>query len=72
MGYATTRPAERVAASLGVLSSAPIQFVAASDVPKGGVLLALPALLTQGLLRHTAEICRPVSTEWPASFCCWR
>ena len=56
MGYATTRPAERVAASLGVLSSAPIQFVAASDVPKGGVLFALPALLTQGLLRHTAEM----------------
>ena len=33
--------------------SAPIQFETASDVPKGGVLLALPALLATGLLRHT-------------------
>ena len=56
MGYATTRAAERVAASIGALASAPIQFAAASDVPKGGVLLALPALLAAGLLRHTAEL----------------
>jgi hypothetical protein len=28
------------------------RFVAALDVPKGGVLLALPALLASGLLRH--------------------
>lgn len=56
MGYATTRPAERVAAALGALVSAPIQFEAARDVPKGGVLLALPALLAVGLLRHTQEL----------------
>ena len=56
MGYATTRPAERVAASIGALASAPIQFEAACDVPKGGVLLALPALLSAGLLRHTTEL----------------
>jgi hypothetical protein len=56
MGYATTRPAERVAASLGALASAPIQFATACDVPQGGVLLALPALLAAGLLRHTAEL----------------
>ena len=56
MGYATTRPAERVAASMGALASAPIQFAAACDVPKGGVLLALPALLATGLLRHSAEL----------------
>jgi hypothetical protein len=53
MGNATTRAAERVAASMGLLSSAPIQFEAAQDVPQGGVLLALPALLAVGLLRHT-------------------
>ena len=56
MGYATTRPAERLAASIGAMASAPIQFAAACDVPKGGVLLALPSLLAQGLLRHTAEL----------------
>jgi hypothetical protein len=56
MGYATTRSAERVAAAMGVLASAPIQFEAVSDVPKGGVLLALPALLATGLLRHTAAL----------------
>lgn len=56
MGYATTRPAERVAASVGGLSSAPIQFAPACDVPQGGVLLALPALLAAGLLRHTKEL----------------
>jgi hypothetical protein len=56
MGYATTRSAERVAAAMGVLASAPVQFEAACDVPKGGVLLALPALLATGLLRHTAAL----------------
>lgn len=56
MGYATTRPAERVAAAMGALASAPIQFESASDVPKGGVLLALPALLAAGLMRHTGAL----------------
>ena len=56
MGYATTRVAERVAASIGALGAAPIQFAPAYDVPKGGVLLALPALLAAGLLRHTGEL----------------
>ncbi len=56
MGYATTRPAERVAASIGGLASAPPQFETACDVPKGGVLLALPALLAAGLLRHSRPL----------------
>ena len=58
MGYATTRSGERVAAAVGGLASAsaPIRFEAACDVPKGGVLLALPALLAAGLLRHTAAL----------------
>ncbi len=59
MGYATTRAAERVAAAMGALASAPIQFEAARDVPKGGALLALPALLAVGLLRHTQELYAP-------------
>jgi hypothetical protein len=56
MGYAATRSAERVAAAVGGLASAPIQFETACDVPQGGVLLALPALVAVGLLRHTAAL----------------
>jgi len=36
---------ERVAAAMGELESAPIEFQATCDVTRGGVLLALPALL---------------------------
>jgi hypothetical protein len=56
MGNATTRSLERVAAAMGVLQSAPIQFQPACDVTRGGVLLALPALLAVGLLRYTPEM----------------
>ena len=41
MGYATTRTEERVAASLGSLPTAPIEFRAGQDVAGGGVLLAV-------------------------------
>ena len=53
MGHGTTRSLERVLASCGLLISAEVEFVAADDVPNGGVLCALPALLAEGLLRHT-------------------
>jgi Transposase protein len=56
MGNATTRTLERVAAAVGMLASAPIEFQTAWDVPQGGVLLALPALLAQGLLRYSPEM----------------
>jgi len=52
MGYGTTRTLERVAAALGQLEAAPIRFEASCDVAGGGVLLAVPALLAAGLLRH--------------------
>lgn len=55
MSYATTRPLERVAATLGALEAAPIEFEPVADVPNGGVLWALPALLANGLLRHTRD-----------------
>jgi hypothetical protein len=44
----------RLAASQGELSAVAPQFVAALDVPRGGLLLALPALLALGLL-ETSE-----------------
>jgi hypothetical protein len=56
MGYAATRSLERVAAAMGMLASAPIEFQTACDVPQGGVLMALPTLLAQGLLRYGPEM----------------
>ena len=45
-----------MAASVGVLNGAAIEFERAQDVPDGGVLLALPALLVLGLLSKSREI----------------
>ena len=56
MGYATTRSLERVAAAMGGLQSAPVEFQTTCDVSKGGVLLALPALLATGLLSHSRSL----------------
>jgi hypothetical protein len=56
MGYGATRTLERVAAAMGELGSAPVAFQPARDVPQGGVLLAVPALLATGVLRHTQAI----------------
>jgi len=55
MGRGATATMERLAASLGKLGAAAPRFAAALDIPKGGVLLALPALLLSGLLRHSAK-----------------
>ena len=51
----TTRAGERILAAFGKIEAVPILFQAAVDVPAGGVLLALPALLALGLLRHAKE-----------------
>lgn len=56
MGYGATRSLERVAAALGGLGPAPLAFEPARDIPQGGVLLALPALLAVGLLRHSPQL----------------
>ena len=58
MGRGATATMERLAASLGVLEEAAPRFAPALDIPKGGVLLALPALLVSGLLRHSARYFR--------------
>ncbi len=55
MGIGCTRVMERVSASVGLLDEAPTQFKNSYDVPNGGVLCALPALLANGLLRHTTK-----------------
>lgn len=53
MGMGCTRSIERVLTSMGKLSEAPSKFKAAVDISYGGVLWSLPALLSNGLLRHT-------------------
>ena len=58
MGRGATATLERLAASLGKLGEAAPRFASALDIPKGGVLLALPALLVSGLLRHSAKYFR--------------
>jgi hypothetical protein len=56
MGYGATRTLERMAAAMGALQAAPIVFESARDIPQGGVLLSLPALLAVGLLRYSAQL----------------
>ena len=43
-------------AAVGQMESAPPQFAAAQDIPRGGLLLAVPALLAMGLVRHSLEM----------------
>jgi hypothetical protein len=58
MGRGATATAERVLASLGLLNEYTPRFTAAIDVPNGGVLLALPALLVSGLLHRVEKFFR--------------
>jgi hypothetical protein len=53
LGMACTRSLDRVCAAMGVIRDAPTEFHPASGVSHGGVLLALPALLQNGLLART-------------------
>jgi hypothetical protein len=53
MGVAAHNVVGRLAASVGALGAAAPRFEAALDVPNGGVLCALPALLAMGLLEGT-------------------
>jgi len=46
----------RLASSLGGMGPAEPQFQSCMDVPNTGVTLALPALLANGLLRHTETL----------------
>ena len=55
MGVGAQDVMGRVAASIGDLESVAPEFQPALDVPHGGVLFALPALLTMGLLKYTEQ-----------------
>lgn len=56
MGTACTRVGERILASLGKCLGASIRFETCLDVPKGGVLCALPILLLNGLLNGVEHL----------------
>src|SRR5260370_1115162 len=56
MGYAATRTLDRVSTALGLMGAASIEFASAQDIPQGGLLLAVPALLAVGLLLHSFEM----------------
>ena len=56
MGVACTRVNERILASLGKCIGASIRFETCLDVPKGGVLCALPTLLLNGLLHKSEDL----------------
>jgi len=55
MGMGATDTMGRTMASLGKIISVPVQFQRAVDVANAGVLLAIPALLVNGLLKRTNE-----------------
>jgi len=59
MGVGASHVEARVAASVGGLNAVAPQFQAAVDVPRGGVLFALPALLAVGLLEGCEELTLP-------------
>lgn len=62
-GIGTTRELDRFAAAVGLLDGAQLRFESADDIPNGGVLCALPALLAIGLLRHTGT-----HFTWPKGY----
>ena len=54
---------------MGTLESVPIEFQVACDVTRGGVLLALPALLAVGLLRYSSQLYQlPRRILWPRQY----
>ena len=55
MGVAASNVPARLAASVGALGAVEPQFIPALDVPCGGVLCALPALLASGLLESASQ-----------------
>ena len=72
MGVACTRVGERVLASLGKLVGAEVSFETCLDVPKAGVLCALPALVANGLFARFAEMTmHPETEDKPARYKNW-
>ena len=56
LGMGATDLLGRTAARFGLVQGVKPEFINCLDIPQGGVLLALPALLANGLLDHTKDI----------------
>jgi transposase len=56
MGVACTRVEDRMLTSVGKCAGAEIRFERCLDVPKGGVLCALPTLIANGLLNGAESL----------------
>lgn len=56
IGVACTRTQERVAASFGLINGVASKFETCLDVPDGGALCALPALIENGLFYQTEKL----------------
>ncbi len=66
MGMGATNALDRVAAMVGDISEVPLDFKASESVPNAGVLFALPALLSMGLLaQHPKTFSTPQGLLWP-------
>ena len=55
IGMGATDMIGRIAASVGLMGPVAPQFKASYDVPNGGVLFALPALLVNGILKYATK-----------------
>ena len=55
IGVACTRTSERILAAFGLLGVAESRFEHCTDVTNGGALIALPALMVNGLYDHVNE-----------------
>lgn len=67
MGTGCTRAGERMLAALGALDGAAVRFEHARQVPYGGVLCALGALLVNGLLGPARECLGKISGYYSAN-----
>jgi transposase len=56
MGTGCVNTIERSLAAFGMSEGAPVEFLPSADVPMGGVLCALPALLLNGLLDSSEQL----------------
>jgi hypothetical protein len=58
MGVGCTNTTDRMAAAVGMVDGVPTRFENCHDLPMGGVLLALPAILGNGLLSQMDKLGR--------------
>lgn len=66
LGTACTRIEERTLSAFGAIQGVPVRFEPCMDVPKGGVLSALPALLTNGLMEGVDSFATKVKGYYTA------